>query len=125
MTGLLEDIPRFVTANPAVVSSAGESEVTTAQFCFGEDFIGFRGHFPGNPVLPGIAQIMLAQYTATRGRSGQLARVVKCKFTSNIKPLDNVEVQTTATSTEGASRYKATVTANGTRCATMVFDLEY
>ncbi len=26
----------------------------TASFCFPEDFLGFSGHFPNGPVLPGV-----------------------------------------------------------------------
>ncbi|MCK4389438.1 MAG: hypothetical protein KAV83_04270 [Desulfobacterales bacterium] len=29
----------------------------TARFVFPEDFIGFQGHFPGRPVLPGVCKI--------------------------------------------------------------------
>lgn len=29
----------------------------TAHFCFSQEFIGFKGHFPGRPVLPGVCKI--------------------------------------------------------------------
>lgn len=38
---------------------AGREE-TTARFRFPPDFIGFKGHFPGNPVLPGVCKVQAA-----------------------------------------------------------------
>jgi 3-hydroxymyristoyl/3-hydroxydecanoyl-(acyl carrier protein) dehydratase len=30
-------------------------------YIFGPDFLGFQGHFPGNPIMPAILQIMIAR----------------------------------------------------------------
>ncbi len=30
-------------------------------YTFGTDFLGFEGHFPGNPIMPAILQIMIAR----------------------------------------------------------------
>ncbi len=30
-------------------------------YTFGPDFLGFQGHFPGNPIMPAILQIMIAR----------------------------------------------------------------
>jgi 3-hydroxymyristoyl/3-hydroxydecanoyl-(acyl carrier protein) dehydratase len=34
-----------------------DAESLTARFCFPEDFIGFKGHFPNHPVVPGVCKI--------------------------------------------------------------------
>lgn len=31
-----------------------------ASFTFGPDFIGFQGHFPGRPILPGVCEVQAA-----------------------------------------------------------------
>lgn len=122
MPDLQGDIPRFVVDAPRTVSASEDSQRNEAAFRFADDFIGFNGHFPGNPILPGIAQIMLAQYTAACGRRSQLVTVDKCKFMSQIKPQDNVTVQVEQ---NAAGRCKATVMANGEKAAQVTFTLTY
>ena len=34
-----------------------EMETVTRRYRFSADFIGFSGHFPGDPILPAIAQM--------------------------------------------------------------------
>ena len=34
-------------------------------YTFGPDFLGFQGHFPGNPIMPAILQIMIAREAVT------------------------------------------------------------
>ena len=34
-----------------------ESDTAEVYFSFPKDFIGFKGHFPNNPILPGICII--------------------------------------------------------------------
>lgn len=124
MTGLLEDISRFVIVPPTPGTDSKADGTIQSQFCFAEDFIGFRGHFPGAPVLPGIVQIMLAQYTAACGRQARMLGVSKCKFIQPVKPWDKVEVRVRATPAESGRHYKATVLANGIQCATLAFNLD-
>ena len=37
--------------------SQSDDGVVTGRFCFPESFIGFQGHFPGHPVMPGVLQV--------------------------------------------------------------------
>jgi len=125
MADLSADISRFITAPPQQFFQPDGKKSTVAQFCLGDDFIGFRGHFPGNPIVPGIVQIMLAQYTAACGQSSKLTEVIKCKFISQIKPHDHIDVRVDEVSSNHAHRYKSTVLANGIRSATLLFELQY
>ena len=34
-----------------------DEQIISAQFVFPKEFIGFRGHFDNNPILPGICKI--------------------------------------------------------------------
>lgn len=54
----------------------------------------FSGHFPGEPVLPGLAQLSIVQETLERalGREVIVQRVRRVRFRQMIKPNDPVEV---------------------------------
>ncbi len=54
----------------------------TAHFCFAPKFIGFQGHFPGKPVLPGVCKIqaILCMLEAAARKTPQLKEIVSAKF---------------------------------------------
>ena len=66
-----------------------------AVFRFAEDYPGFSGHFPGNPVLPAIVQLAMVRYTAGRaaGRELKLVSYAKTKFKNIIRPEEPVQVE--------------------------------
>jgi 3-hydroxyacyl-[acyl-carrier-protein] dehydratase len=57
-------------------------------FVFTEDFPGFSGHFPGRPVLPGIAQMVAGASLAAawRGQMPEIHNVKNAKFLAPIHP---------------------------------------
>ncbi len=101
-----------------------DSRVAEARFCFPEDFIGFAGHFPGDPILPGIAQIMAAVCAAEREEPAYPAlRAVKlCKFLSPVRPGQEVLVRAElalSDADEKVLHVRAELSAAGTPCASM------
>ena len=54
----------------------------TAQMKFNESFIGFNGHFPGNPVLPGVVMIkvMTQMFARYKKKEYLLSQIKKTKF---------------------------------------------
>lgn len=56
----------------------------SAVFRFPADFVGFQGHFPGQPVLPGICLVLatLALAEASGGSPLRLLEVLSAKFTA-------------------------------------------
>jgi len=63
-------------------------------FVFSDSFLGFDGHFPGQPVLPAIIQLAVVRYLAERGL-GQSVRpggYSRTKFRGIIQPDDEIEV---------------------------------
>jgi len=68
---------------------------------------------------------MLAQYTAACGQPNTLTDVIKCKFINLIKPNDAIDVRVDEVSADNTYRYKSTISANGIRSATLLFELQY
>jgi 3-hydroxymyristoyl/3-hydroxydecanoyl-(acyl carrier protein) dehydratase len=65
------------------MSQLGDDEKgLIAHFCFPKGFIGFKGHFPGRPVLPGVCKIqaMLCMLEASAHRVPRLKEIVSAKF---------------------------------------------
>jgi 3-hydroxyacyl-[acyl-carrier-protein] dehydratase len=64
------------------------------RYRFSPDFIGFSGHFPGNPILPAFVQILMA-LTLTEKYKGyplKAASVEKAKFRIPLQPDQEIEV---------------------------------
>ena len=78
---------------------ASEGDTAEAEITFGEGFSGFKGHFPEQPILPGVCQIALAMVMADRmrGTRQSLSQVVNAKFVSMVEPGQRLRVQCTLT----------------------------
>lgn len=52
----------------------------------------FEGHFPGNPIVPGVMSMMMIRMLAeeTLGRSTRYAAVKDCKYLQTIVPDGNI-----------------------------------
>lgn len=68
---------------------------TSADFLFPADFVGFAGHFPGNPILPAIVQLAVVRFLMERalGQGVVPAFYQKIKFKGQIRPGDLVTVK--------------------------------
>lgn len=121
MVSVYEDVARFLTGGPEKNGNA-----VSATFVFREDFAGFHGHFPGNPIVPGIAQIYAVQVAleAAEGKKTRVKETVRCKFMRPVKPGETVRVALAGEWTGGVMRCKADVTANGEPCSAMTLLLE-
>ena len=74
-------------------TDAGDS--STAEIVFPKTFSGFQGHFPQQPILPGVCQIRLALVVAERmlEKPLTLTEVVNTKFVSMAGPDQLLQVQ--------------------------------
>ncbi|MDR1942235.1 MAG: hypothetical protein LBQ47_07895 [Endomicrobium sp.] len=67
------------------------SEMRGGDFIFkiGKDFIAFKGHFPDEPLLPGIVQIEIAAFCARKllnNADAKLKCADKVKFIKPVRP---------------------------------------
>jgi 3-hydroxyacyl-[acyl-carrier-protein] dehydratase len=97
-----------------------ENKITTKLTLSGdEDF--FKGHFPGNPIMPGVLlQEALFQSGAALMANkegaglGVLTRVQNAKFKNVVRPGDTLEMEVELTdSISNASYMKGTTRVNG------------
>jgi 3-hydroxyacyl-[acyl-carrier-protein] dehydratase len=97
------------------------------RYLFDRDFAGFRGHFPGRPVLPAVVQVMAALHVAEeawgRGCAGTL-RVDRAKFNLPIVPGDEVEVRCEMKTVSGETAFKASVSVRGKPASSFVLVLD-
>jgi len=75
-----------------------------------DDSPWFSGHFPDNPILPGIAQLnMVADIIAlSRQKSLYIKRLNRVKFKKIVRPGEQLEIHAAATSTTGLYTFHIT-----------------
>ena len=72
-----------------------ELNIAEAYIFFPADFIGFRGHFPDNPILPGICMIkaLLVKLMIWKETRFQLKEMKSVKFYSPVKPGETLKFE--------------------------------
>lgn len=101
-----------------------DGQTLTAQFRFQKGLEVFRGHFPGNPLVPGALQIemvrrALMQVTA---RTYYLARIKKAKFMAPVLPGDLI-ILTAQTSAGNPLQVKAKLRVGDKVAASLVMEM--
>ncbi len=71
-----------------------EDNKITATLCFDKNFIGFQGHFPNNPILPGICllETVLVLIQRLKGRTVYMTELIVSKFFAAVTPDQEVIV---------------------------------
>jgi len=64
------------------------------RFCFSEKFIGFDGHFPNTPILPGVVQLSCIRYMCSMffNRELNIFQIPKVKFIKMILPEEKFKI---------------------------------
>lgn len=80
------------------------SQHISAVFCFKKELDLFNGHFPGNPILPGIFQVEMVKYAMekTFDTGFYIKSVKKTKFSNLIHPGETVCIDITANKEENS-----------------------
>jgi len=88
-----------------------------AKFIFPADFIGFQGHFPNKPILPGICKILAVKVMLQRyySRKIYISQIVTAKFFAPVACRDEllIECQKNDRNADGICTVNALVTCRG------------
>ena len=120
---LLPHRPPFLFLDRIV---AHEGDKLTGEWDIAEDFFAFEGHFPGEPVLPGVlisefcfqAGAVLIYATSSDDKESPgvpvLTRIEDARFKKIVRPGETLRVDVELTDRLGAARYvTAKVTSAG------------
>lgn len=119
ITELIPQRPPFLFVDK-ILSLEDKKIKTSLTLSGNEDF--FKGHFPGNPIMPGVLlQEALFQSGAalmagnnTGGGLGVVTRVQNAKFKNMVRPGETLEMEVELTeSISNASYMKGTTRVNG------------
>ena len=97
------------------LEEAGDGTLT-ARFVFPPEFLGFQGHFSGNPVLPAVCEIQgaVAMLEAWKKTEVVLREVILAKFSTPVTCDEEVVYACSMTmQSHGGALVKATLTKDG------------
>jgi len=59
------------------------------------DYVAYKGHFPGNPISPGVCNIQMIKECVEQfaGKRLFLSTIKKCRFSAMITPLTTPQLQ--------------------------------
>lgn len=87
------EIIRQLRAHASAVIQA-EPAVWTADYRLPQDFLGFMGHFPGNPVLPALLQVAMVRLVIEEALGMPCFLDIRhAKFSAPIRPGAVITVQ--------------------------------
>lgn len=100
-------------------------ETVERRYRFAPGFIGFSGHFPGNPILPAIVQVCAVVSLAVEesGKALRLAAVRSAKFLSPIRPDEEVSIRYCRRVDTGDDLCDATLSVAGKTVAAFQLEL--
>ena len=93
-----------------------------AEFSLNGDFTGFEGHFPGNPVMPGIYLVTACLLAAGEalGSSVKMSRLRSAKFFSPVAPGDKVAIKASFVKRDAENMLQAQLSCDKRRVAQIV-----
>lgn len=94
----------------------------SARLAFPPDFVGFQGHFPGNPILPGVCLIeaVLGVLETAYGKRFRLRRIASAKFREPVRPGESLVIECASSTDARGLKVNAQISSTGGRVAELV-----
>lgn len=106
-----------------------QAMTATCRLQFMEDFPGFNGHFPGQPILPGVMMLKTGSLVSSLilGRALPLREISQAKFARSVFPAEEVDVTTAVKRGDEGWNARVQFSRQGQICAkfSMRFGSEY
>ncbi|MCR4288698.1 MAG: hypothetical protein NUV86_00345 [Candidatus Scalindua sp.] len=82
-----------------------DEQVLSAQFVFPKEFVGFRGHFDNNPILPGICIIraVIVMCEKHYNKAFRLKEVISAKYVAPVTCAQKITVVCNLTTNKSSS----------------------
>ena len=120
----MNDMNEAITAcgiKPTVKTDRGWEKT----YIFGADFLGFQGHFPGNPIMPAILQIMIAREAIAEqmGHECDVLSVSRAKYMKMVSSDSAVTVVWTIKEEPDSIACKCVLETQGSAASKLSFTL--
>jgi len=121
----MNDLRKGIDASATEALTRTGPETVARRYRFSPGFIGFSGHFPGNPILPAIVQIRAVVSLAEEegGKALRLAAVRSAKFLAPIHPDEDVWIRYRRRVDAGRDICDATLSVAGKTVAAFQLEL--
>jgi len=121
----MNDLRKGIDASATEALVGTGTETVSRRYRFSPGFIGFSGHFPGNPILPAIVQVCAVVSLAEEegGKALRMAAVRSAKFLAPIHPDEDVWIQYRRRIDSGKDICDATLSVAGKTVAAFQLEL--
>ena len=120
MSTILREIQACATG-PAI---SIQPEMWEMNFIFPTSFLGFNGHFPDQPILPAMVQVLAGMLAAGGGSPMRLTKIGRAKFMRIVKPGEKLTATAVTSQKNGQVHAKVQLTVHGEPCALLPLVLE-
>ena len=98
----------------------------SCQITFDADFIGFAGHFPGNPLVPGVCLTAIGAVMSRRllGEQFRIVAMPRLKFSAMVRPGDTLECLLKVIGDDSLKKATFSATLQGTPACRCRLDLK-
>ncbi len=109
---------------PRITARRDEGDALTLDFTLDNDCPWLEGHFPGNPILPGVVQVGWAAHHAAVmvGSDRPPLQILRLKFTHPVVPVARLTLKLARQGQRVAFEYLLHVADEAVRASSGLFD---